>query len=75
VDGVCPACWPAYAGILGSLGLGFLLDSTSLLPVTVALFGLVGASVWNTWPRRRNEVGCCPKGVQQQPAIENKSAR
>lgn len=121
--GVCPACWPAYAGILGSLGLGFLLDSTYLLPVTVALFGLalfalvfrartrrgygpfvlgtasiglvlvlkfvyvfdplvyaglfglVGASVWNAWPRRRNEVVCCPKCVQQQPAIETKSAR
>lgn len=38
--GICPACWPAYAGILGSLGLGFLLDSTYLLPVTVTLFGL-----------------------------------
>jgi hypothetical protein len=20
----CPACWPAYAGLLSSLGLGFL---------------------------------------------------
>lgn len=121
--GICPACWPAYAGILGSLGLGFLLDSTYLLPVTVTLFGLalfalafrarirrgygpfvlgtgsislvlvfkfvyvfdplvyaglfglVGASVWNTWPRRKSEVGCCPKCVHRQPAIETKSAR
>jgi hypothetical protein len=38
--GVCPACWPAYAGILGSLGLGFLLDSAYLLPLTIVLFGL-----------------------------------
>ena len=38
--GVCPACWPAYAGILGSLGLGFLLESAYLLPVTIGFFGL-----------------------------------
>jgi len=35
--GVCPACWPAYAGLLSSLGLGFLLETAYLLPVT-ALF-------------------------------------
>jgi|GEM_PF-172703 len=35
--GVCPACWPAYAGLLSSLGLGFLLESAYLLPV-IALF-------------------------------------
>lgn len=105
----CPACWPAYAGVLGSLGLGFLLDSTLLLPLTALFLGLavgtlgfrarrrrgyrpmaigvlaaaiviagrfgfesdaamyvglvmlVGASVWNTWPRRQ-KTGCpaCP---------------
>jgi len=32
--GACPACWPAYAGLLGSLGLGFLLKTTYLLPLT-----------------------------------------
>lgn len=36
----CPACWPAYSGILGALGLGFLIDRTILLPLTVAFFGL-----------------------------------
>jgi hypothetical protein len=30
----CPACWPAYAGFLSSTGLGFLLDSVVLLPLT-----------------------------------------
>jgi len=29
--GACPACWPAYAGPLGSLGLGFL--ALALLPL------------------------------------------
>lgn len=38
--GFCPACWPAYAGVLGALGLGFLLDRAYLLPLTTALFGL-----------------------------------
>lgn len=38
--GFCPACWPAYAGVLGAFGLGFLLDRAYLLPLTTALFGL-----------------------------------
>ncbi len=38
--GLCPACWPAYAGLLSSLGLGFLLKTTYLLPLT-ALFVLI----------------------------------
>lgn len=33
----CPACWPAYAGLLSSVGLGFLLNTAYLLPLT-ALF-------------------------------------
>lgn len=32
----CPACWPAYAGLLSSVGLGFLIPNTAyLLPLTV----------------------------------------
>jgi len=32
----CPACWPAYAGLLSSIGLGFLVPNlTYLLPLTV----------------------------------------
>lgn len=41
--GVCPACWPVYAGLLSAMGLGFLLKSTYLLPVT-ALFLLAAVS-------------------------------
>ncbi len=33
----CPACWPAYAGFLSSIGFGFLVDTAYLLPLT-ALF-------------------------------------
>ncbi|MBA4149044.1 MAG: MerC domain-containing protein [Verrucomicrobia bacterium] len=97
----CPACWPAYAGILSALGLGFLISERYLLSLTAlfvavslfalswrakkrrgygpfilgllaavtvltgkfyfdfapALYGgvalLVGASVWNTWPTKK----------------------
>jgi hypothetical protein len=96
----CPACWPAYASVFTSLGLGFLLGVRWLFPATavflliaVAALGfrarrrrgfgpflvglgasaivlggkfglgidsamyaglplLIGASIWNTWPRR-----------------------
>ena len=30
----CPACWPAYAGLMSALGLGFLIQSRHLLLVT-----------------------------------------
>lgn len=32
----CPACWPAYAGVLSSVGLGFLLESQYLLALTAS---------------------------------------
>jgi mercuric ion transport protein len=110
---VCPACWPAYAGFLTSIGLGFLLDTIYLLPLTVAFLAiaigalayrasrrrgylpllvgiaaavivavgkftfesdpatyaglatLIAASIWNTWPRRREQLACpaCAGGV------------
>jgi hypothetical protein len=36
----CPACWPAYAGVLSALGLGFFNYTPFLLPLTL-LFLLV----------------------------------
>src|SRR3989442_14096528 len=40
----CPFCWPAYAGLLSSVGLGFLISARYLLPVTAAfLVVAVGA--------------------------------
>lgn len=41
----CPACWPAYAALLTSLGLGFLLHSAYLLPLTLALLGIAVAAL------------------------------
>lgn len=40
----CPACWAAYAGVVATLGLGFLLDRAQLLALTIVLFGVAIAS-------------------------------
>ena len=33
----CPACWPAYTGLVSSIGLGFLIPNTVyLMPLTTA---------------------------------------
>jgi hypothetical protein len=36
----CPLCWPAYAALASSLGLGFLASSTYLLRLTGALLAI-----------------------------------
>jgi mercuric ion transport protein len=36
----CPACWPAYAGVLSSFGLGFLISRAHLLPLTAGFLVL-----------------------------------
>jgi len=49
----CPVCWPAYAGLLGSLGLGLLLDASYLLPLTAAFLALAaGALAYRARARR-----------------------
>lgn len=43
----CPACWPAYSGLLTSAGLGFLISTVYLLPLTAAFLVLaLGAMVF-----------------------------
>ena len=37
---LCPLCWPAYASIVSSLGLGFLVGTTYLLPITASFLGI-----------------------------------
>jgi mercuric ion transport protein len=41
----CPVCWPAYAGLLSSVGLGFLISAAYLLPLTVAFLSLTLAGL------------------------------
>jgi hypothetical protein len=36
----CPLCWPSYAALLGTLGLGFLISGKYLLPFTGVLLVL-----------------------------------
>ena len=52
----CPACWPAYAGLLGSLGLGFLMKTQVLLPLT-AVFLLLALFMLGFRAHRRNGFG------------------
>lgn len=42
---MCPACWPAYAAVLSSVGLGFLISTTYLLPLTVAFLAVAVGSL------------------------------
>lgn len=49
----CPACWPAYAGLLGALGLGFLIETRWLLPLTTLfLVAALGALAYRARQRR-----------------------
>ncbi len=41
----CPACWPAYAGLLSSVGLGFLISTVYLVPLTVVFLVLALAAL------------------------------
>lgn len=50
----CPACWPAYAALLGTLGVGFIPSDRLLLPLTVAALVLVVAVfAWRALRLRR----------------------
>ena len=49
----CPACWPAYAGLLSTLGVGFLGSTQYLLPLTATfLLGAVGMLAFRARRRR-----------------------
>lgn len=41
----CPLCWPAYAGLLSSIGLGFLSSTKYLLPLTAGFLALTLAAL------------------------------
>jgi len=49
----CPACWPAYAGLLSSMGLGFIDYSPWLLPVMAIFLGIsVAILAWQGYRRQ-----------------------
>jgi hypothetical protein len=37
---MCPACWPAYAGVVSAAGLSFLISAKYLLPLTAAFLAI-----------------------------------
>lgn len=49
----CPACWPAYSGVLTTVGLGFLMDEAWLLPVTAAFLTIAVAALGYGARKRR----------------------
>ena len=50
---VCPMCWPAYAGLVSAFGLGFLISTKYLLPLTVAFLAMAAAALGFRASRRR----------------------
>lgn len=49
----CPACWPAYAGLLSAVGLGFLISSRNLFWLALAfLVPAVGSLALHARDRR-----------------------
>lgn len=53
----CPLCWPAYAGLLTTFGLGFLMSERYLFGVTAVFLVIsVGALAY----RNRNRRGIAP---------------
>lgn len=53
----CPLCWPAYAGLLSSIGLGFLISAKYLLLLSALFLVLaVGALAF----RAKNRHGYAP---------------
>jgi hypothetical protein len=50
---ICPLCWPAYGGMVSALGLGPLISTTYLFPLTAALLALAVGSLAFRASRRR----------------------
>ncbi len=58
----CPACWPAYAGLLSSFGVSFLIDSRYLFALT-AIFLVVALFFLGFRASRRRGLGPLAIGV------------
>jgi hypothetical protein len=58
----CPLCWPAYAGLLSALGLGFLLSTRYLLALT-ATFLIVAVGTLGFRASKRHGYGPVSLGL------------
>jgi hypothetical protein len=65
---MCPLCWPAYAGLLSTLGLGFLVNSRNLLVVT-AIFLVIAVSTLALRARERRGYGPAVTGLAATVAV------
>ena len=52
----CPLCWPLYAGVVSSVGLGFLVGTTYLIPIT-SVFLILTLAVLAFRARQRRGFG------------------
>ena len=65
---ICPLCWPLYAGIVSSVGLGFLIGTAYLFPITGA-FLILTLAVIGLRAKRRQGYGPLVAGVVASAAI------
>jgi hypothetical protein len=59
---ICPLCWPAYAGLLSAVGLGFLINSRNLMIVT-SLFLVIAVTALAFRARQRRGYGPAIAGL------------
>ena len=64
----CPACWPAYIGVLSAIGLGFLARTEYLLPLTAVFLALVLAGL-TFGARKRGSYGPLILGLGASAAV------
>ena len=65
---ICPLCWPAYAGLLSSVGLSFLINSRNLLAVTTT-FLLVAVIALTFRARQRRGYGPAVIGLAASASV------
>jgi mercuric ion transport protein len=64
----CPLCWPLYAGVVSSIGLGFLVGTTYLLPIT-STFLVITLAVLGFRAKQRHGYGPLVVGVFASAAV------
>jgi mercuric ion transport protein len=64
----CPMCWPVYASILTSVGLGFLVSTTYLFLITAG-FLLIAMGVLGFRAKQRRGYGPLMLGLSASAAI------
>ena len=65
---ICPLCWPAYAGLLSAVGLGFLINSRNLLILT-AVFLIAAVTALAFRARQRHGYGPAIAGLTASTVI------